>query len=92
MKIVLKGERPVLSMGTPGSPHFTIPIVLSNVLDFGMDPYAAADAPRMAPIREDYTIDVESRIPPTVMSGLLKLGVQIRALQMYDYHMGSFQM
>jgi gamma-glutamyltranspeptidase/glutathione hydrolase len=26
------------------------------------------------------------------MSGSLKLGVQIRALQMYDYHMGSFQM
>jgi gamma-glutamyltranspeptidase/glutathione hydrolase len=90
--IVLKDGRPILSMGTPGSPHFTMPIVLSNVLDFGMDPYDAADAPRMAPIREDYTIDVESRVPASVLSGLLKLGVNVHALQMYDYHMGSFQM
>jgi gamma-glutamyltranspeptidase/glutathione hydrolase len=90
--IVLKDGRPVLSMGTPGSPHFTIPIVLSNVLDFGMDPYDACDAPRLAPIREDYTIEVESRVPPSVLNGLVKLGAQVRTLQMYDYHMGSFQM
>jgi gamma-glutamyltranspeptidase/glutathione hydrolase len=57
-----------------------------------MDPYDACDAPRLAPIREDYTIEVESRVPPSVLSGLVKLGAQVRTLQMYDYHMGSFQM
>jgi gamma-glutamyltranspeptidase/glutathione hydrolase len=90
--IVLKQGRPILSLGTPGNVHCTIPQVLSNVLDFGMDPYDAADTPRMLPIRDDYTIEIESRIPQSVLSGLLKLGVQVRALPMYDYHMGSFQM
>jgi gamma-glutamyltranspeptidase / glutathione hydrolase len=90
--IVLKNDRPILSMGTPGSPHWTIVQVLSNVLDFGMDPYEAADAPRLAPISDDYTIQIESRIPQSVLTGLLKLGVQVNALPMYDYHMGSFQM
>jgi gamma-glutamyltranspeptidase/glutathione hydrolase len=90
--IVLKNGRPVLSLGTPGNVHCTIPQVLSNILDFKMDPYAAADAPRMLPIRDDYTIEIESRISPVVLSDLVKLGVQIQALPMYDYHMGSFQM
>jgi gamma-glutamyltranspeptidase / glutathione hydrolase len=90
--IVLKDGRPILSMGTPGNVHCTIPQVLSNVLDFGMDPYDAADAPRMLPIRSDYTIEIESRIPLSVLSGLLKLGIQVRTLPMYDYRMGSFQM
>ena len=37
-----------------------------------MDPYLAADAPRMDPIREDYTIEVESRIPQSVTVGFIK--------------------
>jgi gamma-glutamyltranspeptidase / glutathione hydrolase len=90
--IVLKQGKPVLSLGTPGNVHCTIPQVLSNVLDFNMEPYAAADAPRMLPIRDDYTIEIESRIPASVLSGLVRMGIKVRSETMYNYHMGSYQM
>src|SRR5262249_53051094 len=90
--IVLKQGKPVLSLGTPGNVHCTIPQVLSNVLDFGMEPYAAADAPRMLQTRDDYPIEIESRIPASVLNGLVRMGIKVRAETMYNYHMGSFQM
>lgn len=90
--IVLKDGKPVLSLGTPGNVHCTIPQVLSNVLDFGMAPYDAAVAPRMLPMRDDYVIEVESRIPEKVFADLVKMGVKVKPLPVYDYHMGSFQM
>jgi gamma-glutamyltranspeptidase/glutathione hydrolase len=90
--MVLKDGDPWLSLGASGGAHCTVPQVLSNLLDFNMEPYEASVAPRMLPIRDDYTLDVEGRIPTTVMSGLVGLGVNARALPMYDYHMGSVQM
>jgi gamma-glutamyltranspeptidase/glutathione hydrolase len=82
----------VHSLGTPGNVHCTVPQVLSNVLDFGMEPYEAAVQPRMLPLRDDYVLEIESRIPEAVAAGLMKLGVRIKPLPTYDYHMGSFQM
>ena len=90
--IVLKDGRPCLSLGSPGNVHCTVPQVLSNVLDYGMDPYAAEDAPRMLPMEDGYRVSVESRIPETVVSGLAKLGILVRPLPQYHYHMGSYQM
>lgn len=90
--IVLKDGKPVLSLGTPGNVHCTIPQVLSNVLDFGMAPYDACVAPRMLPLRDDYVLEVESRIPEKVGAELMKMGIRIKPLPTYDYHMGSFQM
>ena len=46
--IVLKDGKPWLSLGTPGNVHVTIPQVLSNILDFGMEPHDAAAAPAPA--------------------------------------------
>ncbi len=43
--IVLRNGRPWLSLGTPGNVHITIPQVLSNILDHGMTPPEAVDAP-----------------------------------------------
>jgi gamma-glutamyltranspeptidase/glutathione hydrolase len=90
--IVLRDGKPRLSLGTPGNVHVTIPQVLSNVLDHGMDPYQAAAAPRMLSLRDDYVLEVESRIPAEVATGLAKLGVQVKPLPPHDWHMGSFQM
>lgn len=42
--MVLRNGKPWLSLGSPGNVHCTVPQVLSNILDFGMDPYAAAAA------------------------------------------------
>jgi gamma-glutamyltranspeptidase/glutathione hydrolase len=89
--IVLKNGKPVLSLGTPGNVHCTIPQVLSSIIDHGMDPYEASTLPRMLPLRDDYVLEIESRVPPQVFKDLTKMGIKVRALEMHDYHMGSFQ-
>ncbi len=88
---VLEGGRPWLALGTPGNVYGTIPQVLSSILDYGMDPYEASVLPRMDPLRDDYVLEIESRLPEQVVAGLLRYGIQIQPLPMYDYNMGSFQ-
>jgi len=90
--IVLRDGKPWLSLGTPGNVNVTVAQVLSNVLDHGMEPYEASVAPRMLALRDDYVLEIESRIPPKVAAGLAKMGIAIKPLPTYDYHMGSFQM
>ena len=60
--LVFKNGRPVLSAGSPGNVHCTVPQVLTYALDFKMDPYAAVDAPRMLPMNEARGIVVEDRL------------------------------
>jgi gamma-glutamyltranspeptidase/glutathione hydrolase len=90
--MVLRDGKPWLSLGSPGNVHCTVPQVLSNILDFGMEPYAADDAPRCLPYEDDHTISVESRVDPGVAAGLARLGVLTNPLPEYDYHMGTYQM
>jgi gamma-glutamyltranspeptidase/glutathione hydrolase len=89
--IVLKGGKPVLSMGTPGNVHCTMPQMLSSVLDYGKDPYDAVQLPRMLPMRSDFTVEIETRISDRVLKDLAKLGAKLKPLPPYDFHMGSFQ-
>lgn len=89
--IVLRDGQPWLALGSPGNVYGTVPQVLSSILDYGMDPYQAADLPRMDPLRDDYVLEIESRIPAPVVSGMARRGIQLRPLPMYDYNMGSFQ-
>jgi gamma-glutamyltranspeptidase / glutathione hydrolase len=89
--IVLKDGRPWLALGTPGAPHRTVPQVLAHVLLFGMDPYQATTVPRIWPLRDDYVLEVESRIPEDVVAGLARRGIQVRPLNRFEWHMGSFQ-
>ncbi|MFN8583257.1 MAG: gamma-glutamyltransferase [Gemmatimonadaceae bacterium] len=89
--IVLKDGKPVLSMGTPGNVHCTMPQMLVSVLAFKKDPYDATVLPRMLPMRDDYTVEIENRIPERVLRDLVKLGGKLKPLPPYDFHMGSFQ-
>lgn len=89
---VLKDGQPWISLGTPGNVHCTIPQVLANLIDFGMDPYQAIDAPRMLPLEDDYTLVIESRIPESTIAGMASLGIRIKPHLVYDWHMGSYQM
>jgi gamma-glutamyltranspeptidase/glutathione hydrolase len=88
--LVLKNGKPVLSAGSPGNVHCTVPQVLTYALDFNMDPYAAVDAPRMLPMNEARSITIEDRLAPGVVEDLHKLGVRVAVLAGYDFHMGSF--
>jgi gamma-glutamyltranspeptidase/glutathione hydrolase len=89
--IVFKGGKPFISMGSPGNVVFTVPQVLSNVLDYDKDPYDAVALPRLSPMREDHTIEIETRIQTRVLKDLVKLGARLKPLPPYDYHMGSYQ-
>jgi gamma-glutamyltranspeptidase/glutathione hydrolase len=87
---VLKGGQPILSAGSPGNVHCTVPQVLTYVLDLKLDPYAAVDAPRMLPMSEARGITIEDRLGSGVVEDLHKLGVRVAVTPGYDYHMGSF--
>jgi gamma-glutamyltranspeptidase/glutathione hydrolase len=89
--LLVKNGKPWLGMGTPGTPHYTVPQVLANLLEFGMDPYEASAAPRFWPLHENYTLEIESRVSRSLAGGMAKLGVAVKPLQMHDFHMGSFQ-
>ena len=52
--IIFKDGRPVHSLGSPGNIPFTVPQMISNVLDYNYDPYTAAVLPRMQPMRDDF--------------------------------------
>ena len=89
--LLLKEGRPWLGFGTPGTPHLTVPQVLANILEFGMDPYEARAAPRFWPLHENYSLEIEARVAPKMASGLAKMGIAMKPMQMNEFHMGSFQ-
>jgi len=89
--IILKDGRPVHSLGSPGNIPFTVPQMISNVLDYSFDPYSAAVLPRMKPMRDDFIIEIETRIPERVVRDLAKKGGKLSPLPPYDLNMGSFQ-
>jgi gamma-glutamyltranspeptidase/glutathione hydrolase len=89
--IILKGGRPVHSLGSPGNIPFTVPQMISNVLDYDYDPYSAAVLPRMLPMRDDFIIEIESRIDEHVVRDLAKIGGKLSPLPPYDLNMGSYQ-
>jgi len=88
--LVLKDGKPVFSAGSPGSIFCTLPQVLTYLLDFKLDPYAAVDAPRMLPMSENRGVVIEDRLSAGVVEDLHKLGVRVGVVGGYDYHMGSF--
>lgn len=89
--IVAKNGEPVLSLGTPGNAHCTVPQVLYNILDLEMEPYAAVDAPRMLPLDGGFKLTIEGRIDRDTVDALAARGIIVGTLQGYDWTMGSFQ-
>jgi gamma-glutamyltranspeptidase len=62
------------SPGSAGNIPFTVPQMISNVLDYNYDPYSAAVLPRMNPMRDDFLIEIETRIPERVARDLARIG------------------
>ena len=89
---VLREGNPVYSLGTPGNVYFTIPQVLTNLLDFNLEPYAAIEAPRLEPMGENGSITVEDRIGSQTVTGLRASGVGVQVAPPYQWEMGAFQM
>ncbi|HEX9889083.1 MAG TPA: gamma-glutamyltransferase, partial [Nitriliruptorales bacterium] len=90
--MVFADGAPVFQLGTPGNVHCTVPQVLSYWHNHGLDPYEAASMPRVLPLSANGTVTVEDRVPDAEQEALGRLGLKLRALPYWDYHMGSFQM
>lgn len=90
--LVLKDGAPWLALGTPGNVYATVAQMLVNILDFGMDPQAASDAPRMLPLEDDYTLHMESRLAPQTVVDLTGMGLLLGPMPAWDWNQGSFQM
>ncbi len=89
--MLLQDGKPVLQIGTPGSPPNTQAQALCNLIFFGMDPYQAISAPRMYALMDDNSLVIENRIAPEVVKQLIALGINLRVNHVWDWHMGSFQ-
>ncbi len=89
--MILKDGKPIHSLGSPGNVHCTVPQMISNVLDYNYEPYEAAVLPRMLPMSDDFTIQIETRLPEKVVRDLAKIGGKVSPLPPYDFHMGSYQ-
>ncbi len=75
------GEAPYLSFGVMGGsmqPQGHVQLLL-NLLVFGMDPQAAADAPRFRHL-DGVRVGLESPIPDSTRAGLTALGHQVSEL------------
>lgn len=90
--LIEKDGEPWLAMGTPGSPPQPVTEVLVNIIDYGMHPKDAADAPRFWAFRGDEReLRIESRISDEVREGMKKSGIKLVDLGAYNWHTGSMQ-
>jgi len=90
--IVAKDGKPWLALGTPGYPPQPVTEVLINILEYGMHPEDAADAPRFwQPDDNGQTVRIESRISEAVREGMPARGFKLVDLMEYNWHTGSFQ-
>lgn len=72
--MVTKGGHAILPFGVMGGDYqpFGHAHLLTNLLDFGMDPQEALDSPRV--FYEDATVSVEGGIPASAITGLRQFG------------------
>jgi gamma-glutamyltranspeptidase/glutathione hydrolase len=77
--IIVRDGRPWAALGTPGGHTIgqTVPQMVMNLVDFGMDVREAVAAPRVSFVEPD-TISVEEGIPETVRSELEAKGHKLR--------------
>ena len=81
-----------LSMGTPGSYGIlqTTPQFVTNVLDFGMNPQEAIEAPRFKCVA-GRQVDMEERFPVQVRQALQDLGHEVNVLEPWSMSVGGAQ-
>ncbi len=89
--IVLKGDAPFLTIGTPGGTRIigALAQILVNIIDFGMGIDQAIEAPRIHAYKK--TLHAEGRIPETVLETLKQRGHRVKVHDNYDAYFGGAQ-
>jgi gamma-glutamyltranspeptidase / glutathione hydrolase len=89
---VARDGKPWLSIGSPGVPPQPVTQVLANIIDFGMSPKEAAEAPRFFAFRtNERVIDIESRLPDALRREAAARGLKLKDAGPFNWHMGSMQ-
>ncbi|WP_415059465.1 gamma-glutamyltransferase family protein [Congregibacter sp.] len=83
---------PWLALGSPGLASSAVALTLINMLGYGMDAYAAVDAPRFQGYGRYDSLHLESRVSAEVIAEMQARGVTINLSAPYNWHLGSIQL
>ncbi|MCT4606512.1 MAG: gamma-glutamyltransferase [Marinisporobacter sp.] len=89
---ILKDQKPIATLGTPGGKRIitTVALIISNMIDYGMDIQEAIDAPRINHY-ESGQLKIEGRIPQEIRDELTNKGHDIDVKGDYDLYFGGAQ-
>lgn len=78
--LIIRDGRPYVALGTPGGHSIgqTVPQMIMNIIDFGMNVYDAIAAPRISFAEPDVLV-VERGIPKSVHEELAAMGHNVRS-------------
>jgi gamma-glutamyltranspeptidase/glutathione hydrolase len=82
---------PAFAVGTPGAGRIcaTLALVITNLVDYGMDVQSANDAPRFFCQKFDDHLSLEARINPDISTKLSQMGHSVRVLGEMDLFFGG---
>ncbi len=91
--IVLKDNRAVMAIGSPGASRIITTVVelIVNAIDFGMNAWEANDAPRFYCQKFEDNLAIEGGISEEVQAELTKMGHSVRAYSSHDLFFGGAQ-
>jgi len=91
--LILENGRPLAALGTPGAARIvsTTALIVSNLLDYGMDIQQAIDAPRFFARDTDELLHVEARVPVATQDALRVLGYKLQVYGDFDLFFGGAQ-
>jgi len=92
--IILKDDKPVMVVGSPGAGRIIATVVqlIVNVVDFHMNAEDANNAPRFFCQKFDDYLHLESRIPEDIRSKLERMGHHLKIYGDFDLFFGGAQM
>lgn len=90
--LLLKDGKPFATLGTPGGMRIisTMALLISNLVDFGMDMQSAINAPRINSY-ENGPLKIEGRIPEDVRAALAAKGHDLEVKKDFDLYFGGAQ-
>jgi gamma-glutamyltranspeptidase/glutathione hydrolase len=89
--ILLRKGKAFATIGTPGAARIltTMPLVISNLIDYKMGIQEAIEMPRFFPSNKDLAI--EPRLPEETVAELVKMGYKMKPLGDFDLFFGGAQ-
>jgi gamma-glutamyltranspeptidase/glutathione hydrolase len=90
--LLLKDGKPFATLGSPGGMRIisTMALLISNLVDHGMDIQSAIEAPRINSY-QDGPLKIEARIPGEVRAGLEGRGHELEVKKDFDLYFGGAQ-